>query len=67
MTNTPANQSALAKAFKQVKGVTRKSPKAYLELASEVMNELRGMGFRLVPFPPLKARKGGTKAKKAVG
>lgn len=63
----PANQTALASAFKQVKGITRKSPKAYLELADEIMTELRGMGFRLVPFPPLKTRKGGKKAKKAVG
>lgn len=52
----PANQIALAQTFKEVAKGRPKSLKRHLEDAEEVMAELRGRGFRLVPFPPLKAR-----------
>ena len=56
MNDLPANQVALASTFKAVAKGRPKSLKRHLEDAEEVMSELRDRGFRLVPFPPLKAR-----------
>lgn len=70
MNELPANQVALAKTFLALSKGKPKSLKAHLEAAEAAMTELRERGFRLVPFPPLKARnskKGGRKNKKPVG
>jgi len=56
MNDLPANQIALAQTFRVVAKGRPKSLKRHLEDAEEVMAELRGRGFRLVPFPPLKSR-----------
>lgn len=55
MTDHPANQVALAKVYTDLRGVKGKTYKGYMAFAEQMMNELRDLGFRIVPFPPLKA------------
>jgi hypothetical protein len=55
VTDHPANQVALAKVYTDLRGAKGKTYRGYLEFASQMMNELRDLGFRIVPFPPLKA------------
>jgi len=54
----PANQLALAKTFKDLTRGRPKSLKLHLEDAEVVMADLRQRGFRVVPFPPLKSKRG---------
>lgn len=59
--NVPANQTALASVLPIL---TRRQLKLHgyrLETAGEVMSRLRKSGFRIVPFPPLKSRRGKSK------
>ena len=63
MNGHPANQVALANTFKAVARGKPKPLKVHLAEAETVMTELRERGFRLVPFPPLKARKKKTAGK----
>ena len=52
----PANQTALATTLKALARGRPKTLRRHLADAEELMSELRESGFRLVPFPPLKAR-----------
>lgn len=64
MNDYPANQVALAKVYDNLRGVKGKTYKGYLEFAEQMMTELRELGFRIVPFPPLKAGGKQTKGRK---
>lgn len=60
----PANQVALASAFKIVAKGRPKTRRQHLDDAEVFMEVLRDIGFRVVPFPPsIRAKRAKKKAK----
>ena len=61
----PNNQVAMAAVLKETSKARAKLAKP-IDAAALIMSGLRGHGWRVVPFPPLKTRNGKTKPKATV-